>query len=186
MPNVRFMSRRDVETHFPISPSHLISISDGEDDQALVIDARWTSVSRMFFLDGEYDEARIEMFGTRFKIAFQDYFSMAQADELKRLIVGLTSSGKDIVVNCEAGRSRSAAVARFIAETSNYKLLQDTPHANQTVLRLLRGDPILRAALRENTQPQREGDSQTGWFKWALTNLGLQKAHIDSDDQGTR
>ena len=140
MATVRFMGRRDVETHCPISPTHLVSISDGEDDQAQIVRSRWASISFEYFVDGEYDETQMLMFGEKFPVSFQDYLLPPQAESIRSLVDRLASTGLDIVVNCQAGRSRSAAVARYISDLHGYDLKQETPDANQTVLRLLRRD----------------------------------------------
>ena len=153
MATVRFMGRRDVETHCPISPTHLVSISDGEDDQAQIVRSRWASISFEYFVDGEYDETQMLMFGEKFPVSFQDYLLPPQAESIRSLVDRLASTGLDIVVNCQAGRSRSAAVARYISDLHGYDLKQETPDANQTVLRLLRRDLLLCSTYREVTSP---------------------------------
>ena len=76
-----------------------------------------------------------------------------QAESVRSLVDRLASTRLDIVVNFQAGRSRSAAVARYISERHGYDLKQETPDANQTVLRLLRRDSLLCSTYREVTSP---------------------------------
>ncbi|MDI2145020.1 hypothetical protein KBJ94_23505 [Pseudomonas sp. ITA] len=174
MPTVQFMSRIDAQRYRPAGQVHLLSISDGEDDQALVEASHWQSVEFHYFVDGDFDEEKMAMFGTKFEHLFRDYFLMPQADRLRESIGRLTATGLDIVVNCQAGRSRSAAVSQFISETYGYSLIQETPEANQTVLRMLRRDSDLLAAYRATlasvaTKP----DIQPGVVKSLLRLLGM-------------
>ncbi|MNL48340.1 hypothetical protein D3C87_1711910 [compost metagenome] len=104
-------------------------------------------------MDGDFDEEKIAMFGHKFEHFFRDYFLIPQADRLRESISRLASTGLDIVVNCQAGRSRSAAVSQFIFETYRYSLSQETPDANQTVLRMLRRDSALLVAYRDTLSP---------------------------------
>jgi len=173
MPTVRFMGRRDVETHCPMAPTHLVSISDGEDDQAQIVQSRWASVAFEYFVDGEYDETRMLMFGAKFPVSFQDYLLPPQADSVRSLVDRLASTGLDIVVNCQAGRSRSAAVARYISERHGYDLKQETPDANQTVLRLLRRDSSLCSTYRDVTSPSSSDQKADGVVRALLKLLGL-------------
>ncbi len=173
MATVRFMGRRDVETHCPISPTHLVSISDGEDDQAQIVRSRWASISFEYFVDGEYDETQMLMFGEKFPVSFQDYLLPPQAESIRSLVDRLASTGLDIVVNCQAGRSRSAAVARYISDLHGYDLKQETPDANQTVLRLLRRDLLLCSTYREVTSPSPNEQKADGGVRAFLKLLGL-------------
>ena len=173
MATVRFMGRRDVETHCPISPTHLVPISDGEDDQAQIVQSRWASISFEYFVDGEYDETQMLMFGEKFPVSFQDYLLPPQAESLRSLVDRLASTGLDIVVNCQAGRSRSAAVARYISDLHGYDLKQETPDANQTVLRLLRRDSLLCSTYRDVTSAGSSDNKADGAVRALLKLLGL-------------
>ncbi|WP_095158292.1 dual specificity protein phosphatase family protein [Pseudomonas sp. Irchel 3E13] len=153
MSTVQFISKLEVQRFIPTRPAHLLSISDGEDDQAIVNCECWESVEFHHFVDGDFDEEKIKMFGNQFEHLFRDYFLSRKADRLRASIERLVATGADIVVNCQAGRSRSAAVSLFINETYGYSLNQDTPGANQTVLRMLRRDSLLLAAYRESLTP---------------------------------
>lgn len=169
MPTVQFMSRIDAQRYRPAGPAHLLSISDGEDDQALVEASHWRSVEFHHFVDGDFDEEKLAMFGPKFEHFFRDYFLMPQADRLRESISRLTATGLDIVVNCQAGRSRSAAVSQFICETYGYSLSQETPDANQTVLRMLRRDGALLVAYRATLPPvPTQPDFQPGAVKRLL------------------
>lgn len=173
MPTVQFMSRIDAQRYRPASPAHLLSISDGEDDQAVVESSHWQSVEFHHFVDGDFDEEKLDMFGQKFEHYFRDYFLIPQADRLRESISRLTSTGLDIVVNCQAGRSRSAAVSQFICEAHGYSLIQETPDANQTVLRMLRRDTDLLVAYRATLAPgAAKNDLKPGAMKRLLSLFG--------------
>lgn len=174
MPTVQFMSRIDAQRYRPSGQVHLLSISDGEDDQALVEASHWQSVEFHYFVDGDFDEEKMAMFGTKFEHLFRDYFLIPQADRLRESIDRLTATGLDIVVNCQAGRSRSAAVSQFISETYGYSLSQETPDANHTVLRMLRRDSALLAAYRATLAPVvAKPDPKPGAVKRLLSLFAL-------------
>jgi hypothetical protein len=174
MPTVQFMSRSDVQRFKPSAPAHLLSISDGEDDQAVVDGGRWQTVEYHHFVDGDFDEEKMALFGAKFEHFFRDYFLSAKADRLRDSIGRLAATGADIVVNCQAGRSRSAAVSRFISESYGYLLSQDTPESNQTVLRMLRRDSSLLAAYRDTLTPATANiEPKAGAVKTLLGLLGL-------------
>ena len=174
MPTVQFMSRLDAQRYRPVCPAHLLSISDGEDDQAVVEASHWQSVEFHHFVDGDFDEEKMAMFGLKFEHFFRDYFLIPQADRLRESISRLAVTGLDIVVNCQAGRSRSAAVSQFICETYGYSLSQETPDANQTVLRMLRRDRDLMVAYRATLPPlTKNTDLKPGALKRLLSLFGL-------------
>ena len=85
----------------------------------------------------------------------------------------LAATGLDIVVNCQAGRSRSAAVAKYISERHGYDLKQETPDANQTVLRLLRRDSLLCSTYRDVTSAGSSDQKADGAVRALLKLLGL-------------
>lgn len=83
MPTVQFMSRIDAQWYRPAGPAHLLSIFDGEDDQALVEASHWRSVEFHYFVDGVFDEEKLAMFGAKFEHFFRDYFLIPKANRLR-------------------------------------------------------------------------------------------------------
>lgn len=162
--HVQFMSRADVESFTPPPNAMLISISDTPDDKAHIQPAMWRQVGMYHFVDGGYDEEAIATFGSDFdRIYGADYFTPEKADTMRADIdrmVGLMP--QLLVVNCQAGRSRSAAVAQYISERYGAIIAQETPEANQTVLRLLRLDSSLNRAIQEARAGKFENDSPDG------------------------
>jgi hypothetical protein len=162
-----FLSKAEVEVMTPPPNAHLISISDGPGDQARIDHRRWHSVSYHYFLDAGYTEELIEACGPDFDTTFRSYLRPLAAEKLRDRIDWAAQRAKLIVVNCYAGRSRSAAVARYIHEAYGFALEQEPAEANLTVYRLLMQDPDLlaayEAATASHTLPSFGG--AWGWLK---------------------
>ncbi|SFB63465.1 dual specificity protein phosphatase family protein [Azotobacter beijerinckii] len=154
MPYCTFFSRRDAEAFIPADANcHLISISDGPEDQARIDEDRWLSVSFHYFVDAGFDEEILEISGDTFEQQYRDYFLIEKAETLRRRIEAIALRGENIVVNCQAGRSRSAAVARYISTRHGYQLDKATPDANLCVYRMLTKDKALMAAYAAIVRP---------------------------------
>lgn len=146
---VLFLPQAAAEMLIPPPRSHLISISDGETDQAKIDRTRWESVSFHHFVDGGFDEGIVAACGADFQKIYASYFLPETAIALRQRIFNIADSADMIVVNCIYGRSRSAAVARYIHEFHGYKLDRPALEANMTVYRLLAQDPGLLMACRQ-------------------------------------
>ncbi|MCS8012195.1 hypothetical protein N0430_19095 [Pseudomonas aeruginosa] len=153
IPSCTFLSRSEAEAYSPGPDSHLISISDGPEDQAHIDEACWKSVSYHHFIDAGFDEEVIEIYGPDFEQHYADYLLSSKADVLRVRIQEIAALGEFIVVNCHAGRSRSAAVALYISKHHGYQLHKATPDANQCVYRMLANDVRLMAAYRAASTP---------------------------------
>ncbi|EPS4557542.1 TPA: dual specificity protein phosphatase family protein [Pseudomonas aeruginosa] len=153
IPSCTFLSRSDAEAYSQGPDWHLISISDGLEDQARIDEARWKSVSYHHFIDAGFDEEVIEIYGPDFERNYVDYLLSGKADVLRERIREITDRGENIAVNCQAGRSRSAAVALYISKHYGYQLHKPTPDANQCVYRMLANDVHLMAAYRAASTP---------------------------------
>lgn len=163
MPTCTFLPRSEVVSLTPPAGYHLVSISDDMDDQAMVDEGRWASVSYHFFVDAGFDEDVIEIYGSDFELHYADYFLAHKADELRKRLDDLAKGRQDIVVNCQAGRSRSAAVAIYLNRHHGYALDKPTPDANLCVYRMLAKDPKLMAAYPPASEQEMEDtSSRTG------------------------
>lgn len=171
--HVTFLSKKDAEEATNVNGHHLISISDGPEDQANIDVSRWASVSFHHFIDAGFDEDTITLFGgdgDDFETRFRDYFLEDRAQILRQRIAEIVQKREPIVINCQAGRSRSAAVAKFIKAHYGYHLDKPTPDANMCVYRMLAKDGVLfsaylRATAQRSTKRQPEGDSIIASFK---------------------
>ena len=162
IPSCTFLSRSEAEAYVPGPDCHLISISDGPEDQACINEARWKSVSYHHFVDAGFDEEVIEIYGPDFERNYVDYLLSSKADVLRERIRDIANQGGNIAVNCQAGRSRSAAVALYIRRHHGYQLHKPTPDANQCVYRMLANDFSLMAAYRAaSTQVEPEAPKRS-------------------------
>lgn len=158
-PKVIFISKSKAEAFTPPANSHLISISDMEQDAAQITSSDWQSVSFHYFVDADYDEEVIQIQGEHFKRVYQSYIMPEKADELRNRIQMIVESSPElIVVNCKAGKSRSAAVAKYISDTYGYELEGDLKYYNHTVYRLLNNDHQLICAINYASPPQSHGE----------------------------
>ncbi len=159
---VVFLPRSEAEQLIPPPRAHLISISDGETDQARIDRTRWASVSFHHFVDGGFDEGIIAACGADFPKIYASYFLPETAGAMRQRIFSIADAADMIVVNCIYGRSRSAAVARYISVFHGFKLDRPALEANMTVYRLLAQDPGLlmacRQALAAATQKSDQGE----------------------------
>lgn len=127
---VTFMNRKSAgKIIFPPQNSAIISISTPSDKPAW-LSSEWKFVHRACFNDSESWENQ------RF------YPSPSEEDAQKifdfiRIVVEVQKVD-NLVVHCDAGISRSGAVATFVAEKYGVKMLPPyAPHANRTLLKLL-------------------------------------------------
>lgn len=157
-----FLSRREVEVFEPASNWHLVSISDGPEDQAVIDEARWQTVSYHHFVDAGFDEDVIDIYGPDFEKHYVDYLLRSKADILRHRLHEIAAQGGCITVNCHAGRSRSAAVARYLSSHLGYQLDKPTPDANMCVYRMLAMDERLMAAYQAATHEGQSADPPQG------------------------
>ena len=75
--------------------------------------------------------------------------SEQQALELVNFVNSVASEVEGVIVHCRAGISRSAAVAKWIAEAYGIKFNHEYPHYNKHVYKLL-----VEANKHRNRRPQ--------------------------------
>lgn len=159
-----FLSRGDAERFRPAAGSHLVSISDGPEDLAAIDETRWESVSYHHFIDAGFDEETIALYGSNFERTFRDYLLMPKAEELRTRLNTLAAQRAFVVINCQAGRSRSAAAAAYLRDQHGYRLEKPTPDANMCVIRMLFRDPLMMAAYREATKQAEPAQAPRGFM----------------------
>ena len=152
-PACDFLPRTAAEALTPPPGYHLVSISDDIDDQARIDESRWESVSYHHFVDAGFDEEVLQIYGTDFEQHYADYLLAHKADQLRARLSALVGERANIVINCQAGRSRSAAVAMYLHRHHGYRLQKPTPDANLCVYRMLAMDPQLIAAYQTGVTP---------------------------------
>jgi predicted protein tyrosine phosphatase len=104
---VLFMSQADAENTAAVPGWAVISITQPSDRDA-VLQEGWGAVLRMRFHDTDDDESILTV------------FSRKDAETVVYFVRAQEAKVGGILVHCSAGISRSAAIAKFIADT--YKL----------------------------------------------------------------
>jgi hypothetical protein len=117
---VYFVSRSIAELLFPIKDCALISISNSLSHPAQ-IKPGWEHIKRVYFVDGSYTHSDILTAGVNFKKDYASYINREIAIQIRQFIHEIIGAGiNSIVVHCNAGESRSGAVAKYIAETYDF------------------------------------------------------------------
>ena len=144
-----FLSRKSAGSYAPVGESAIVAIRNPETERVDL--ARWSSQLHL-----EFDDIDEECAGYRM-------FSHAQARSVVAF-VHERAAATTFAAHCEQGVSRSAAVARFAALTTNRRLVGDAGGYNRLVfsrlmrawaLRQLRRGRVRSAwqAFRLSTQP---------------------------------
>lgn len=168
IPECDFLPRTEAEALTPPPGYHLVSISDDIDDQARIDESRWESVSYHHFVDAGFDEEVLAIYGSDFEKHYVDYFLWAKAEDLRSRLSALAGARANLIINCHAGRSRSAAVAMYMQRHHGYLLRRPTPDANLCVYRMLAMDRELMTAYqtatsKEGPKPRRGLREWLGW-----------------------
>lgn len=152
MLRVRFVSEA-VAMSLPARPdAAMISITEPGRFAPLKNAEKWGALLRVQFADAEYDAAMIERLQAR-GIAFnpdeKGFPSQGVAIEIRAFLDGLKEVElKELVIHCHAGQRRSAAVARYAAETLGGRLVADCDGHNKTVYSLLCEPALYKVATR--------------------------------------
>lgn len=127
---VIFVSQRQAEAMRPPRSAALISITDPARAQALVQDG-WHAVLRVAFDDKD---------PVTFPDDYEDLQEITadQVAEIAEFVATHVGSCKRIVVHCRYGVSRSAALAKAIAEAAGVSFPQDYDEYNSYVYLALR------------------------------------------------
>lgn len=136
---VRFCSREDAEAATPDPDTAVISITN-PDDSANLDTTEWFAVLRVQFHDIDPDKlSSLNPFLKEDILKVYQPMEPKQAQDIQAFVVGCIDSGVDsFLVHCEAGISRSAAVAKWIADHHNGPMLGPvTKLHNRFVYRLL-------------------------------------------------
>lgn len=123
--SVRYMSQANAEKLRPMLDTALISIT--EPSELANLNTGWTHLLRLEFHDSDTQN-----------FVGCVLFNEAMALQIINLTQSLPEEVKHIMVHCHAGISRSAAVAKFVAETVNAPFSEKYALYNKHVYRVLR------------------------------------------------
>ncbi len=139
---VIFTSLHQAEKLRPFPNSAIISINDCYESEAN-LHSGWSNISRFYFIDSDYTEESIRHFGDNARLVYDHHFTKSQALTMIFQIHQFINSGVDtIVVHCYAGRSRSAAVAKFISETFGFLPYNNVDAYHQNTVNFNSPNPI--------------------------------------------
>ena len=139
--SVVFLSREEAEAYVPNSDEAVISINDSLDDKANLREG-WHSVLRLYFLDIDDSCLRNGLFIHKLEtttgrkvedLCFREEHVVA----VSRWLAEVSPNVTRIVVHCVAGVSRSAAIAKHIADRSGINLDKEHDGFNTYIYRLL-------------------------------------------------
>jgi predicted protein tyrosine phosphatase len=122
---VRYMSQANAEKLLPMLDTALISIT--EPGELANLNPGWKNLLRLEFHDSDTEN-----------FVGCVLFDEAMALKIITLIQSLPEDVKHVMVHCHAGISRSAAVAKFVAETVNAPFSEQYALYNKHVYRVLR------------------------------------------------
>lgn len=144
-----FLSRVEAEA-FPGHPGAvLVSITDPE-TPAPALGPYWRDVLRLQFYDADDDVA---------EAVEREGLVVCHEPDARRIVSflerwhGEPEGPPELVAHCEAGVSRSAAVARFAAERYGLAFRWDHPWYNGRVLRLLEAVAAQESDARQRQPP---------------------------------
>jgi len=141
------------------SSGAIISITDPDYPEPDLPDT-WGSVLRLSFNDAEYDHALIRTFDrvADFREQHRDDPQPAHAMAIHRFLDDIKTKGiEQLVVHCRYGRSRSAAVAKYVVETYGTSLDGGSLDEYNRTLYLLLKDPMtFERALQNMEQAEAE------------------------------
>jgi len=135
-------NRKQVKDLNPRENVWVISIHTPGDDPAALREG-WERVDRYCFSDIAGDNSEILMWARDLRAQGQEIvlFDGEMANEIREIIALARFKQKDIVVHCDAGVSRSQAVARFAREVFGADVVSHTVqtdmHCNGLVVRHL-------------------------------------------------
>lgn len=137
------ISKKNAERMIGKENMALISITD-YDDYYTNAQGNWGSIDRYYFIDGEYNQEDIDRFGLGFYMSHNGYMSPEDSIIINKRIkeILLDENIVEIVVNCHAGKARSAAVSLHISEISDFKYTGDSYLKNDLVYNLMK-DPYI-------------------------------------------
>ena len=137
----------------PSLDTAMISIADPDHIPPDVTPTGWGCFYQAFFIDGDYDAETIKTFGPQFRSTFSGYLMEEQAVEIRSFIHSAVEDSHidKMIVHCTAGKSRSAAVAKYAAELSGGVLTGEhgLDHINTMVYQLLQKPSLYKSHLDE-------------------------------------
>lgn len=143
--------------------SAIISITD-PDLPLPKLSEKWGRILRLSFNDAEYDHAMIRTYDrvADFRDQHCDDPQPEHARDIKQFLRELSGKGIErVVVHCRYGRSRSAAIAKYVVEEYNTTLEgASLDEYNRTLYLLLKNPMTFETALQNLEHAEEEAAAQ--------------------------
>lgn len=174
---ITFLPVRDARKLTPSPGTALISIhDDGEPIAAGVPTDGWGFFDSIGFDDAAYSKEQIEEYGEDFWNYFNGCARKVHALRLLVMFKQIEELGfiDNIIVHCDAGRSRSTAVAKFYAEKHGLELEGDTTYANSLIYQLLKNPDTFEEDFKkhvdkvEKVEEEKPSLFPLGWIDWLM------------------
>jgi len=164
---ITVLSQVDAEKHPPRRCEAIISITDPGAPPA-ELHPGWPAILRIEFGDLEYDRHTIAYWGASWQ-SVEGVFRAAHAQDIIRFVERVESDPDidHLVIHCHAGKSRSAAIATWVAARHAIPPALSWSGRNQTVLDVLE-EPARYEWAWASTRPrwwQRIAESLAGFFR---------------------
>lgn len=149
-PQILILSRESAEDYFPLKTSAVISISDPEKPFVSYIDPtnliKGELKLKFHDIEKEHEDLKTPQYKT---------ITSSEAKLIADFIKEFATNIEIFVINCEAGISRSSAIAAVISEyiykTSYWVWSSPMYHPNQTVYNLVKAELKLnQQSIKEN------------------------------------
>lgn len=130
---VIFINKHQAEILDPPENSVIISVNDSRETESDLKDG-WSRALRYYFIDDTYNEDSLRFAGINYKYIYSAYFDADIAHTMRSDIAECIDKGTSIfIIHCHAGRSRSAAIAKYIHETYGFSAGNDVAQLHSPV-----------------------------------------------------
>jgi len=137
---VTFLPKSKAEQIQPGPTDAMISICDPGDEVQLA--SGWEQLLTLSFLDMVYDDDLLERFGEAAPRVYAGYPQRRHAEAIRQFVDELNQQNINrLYVHCYHGRSRSAAVASWVANRYGAELERNDTHDANPLLQTLLNNP---------------------------------------------
>ncbi|WP_125825551.1 MULTISPECIES: hypothetical protein [unclassified Pseudoalteromonas] len=165
----------------PCPNTALIAVRDsGTELDREVATGEWGYFNKIAFDDAAYSVEQIKDHGREFWNYFDGCARKVHALRILLMIkeIHQINEIQNIIIFCDSGLSRSAAIGKYYSETYGVELHSDTSKANTLLYRLLNNPSYFDEALLEYVEEPKEKKSKEprnlfpfGWFDLLIEKL---------------
>lgn len=179
---IDFIPVREARELTPSRTTALISIhDDGVEVAQGVPTVGWGFFDHIGVDDAAYDEEQIKDYGEEFKDFFGGTCTKVHALKILVMIKRIreTQGIEKIIFQCDSGRSRSAAVAKYYSEKYGTELERNPEYANSLIYTLLNDpshfDKALDKYVNKKASQNTTDTEKRDWFPLGWIDILLEK-----------